>query len=452
MVERRISGTGGKSRRQHRVSESIRGEIARLLLIEVADPRLSLVTVTGVDVSPDLKHAKVFYVATGSEDQTPAQRGLERATALFQRAIGRNLQLKYTPRLSFHHDPSFNEGEHMEALVGSIRAERAGEETTEERIGRLVADVPKILVATHRNPDGDAIGSMLGLTRMLTLMGKEAHAYCPDGVPEVLRFLPGASDTTGDPARLDEYNLTVVVDTADTDLLPDGFPGAAQRGTLIVIDHHMRHGDLGDVVLRREAGAVGEILFDLHRRLVWPMDAGVACCLYTSIVADTGSFRYASTTPSTHEAAAALIAEGARPWEVATALYESYPLRRQRLLGKVIETLDLSEDARFAQLYATPEMLTEIGANSEDLDGMVNFGRSIDTVEVAALLRLEPSGDIKVSFRSKGRIDIGDLAETLGGGGHTNAAGCTLSGLTIEEARHTISDAAARLLRDHETP
>jgi phosphoesterase RecJ-like protein len=301
-------------------------------------------------------------------------------------------------------------------------------------------------VATHANPDGDAVGSLLGLTRILQLMGKRALAYCPDGIPDTLRFLPGTDEVATAIGGEDRFDLTLIVDTAAANLLPEGFPEPERRGPLAVIDHHGQHGELGDVVIRRDSSAVGELLFDLTRELVWPVDARVALCLYASIVADTGSFRYSSTTPHTHEVAAELMALGAEPWPVATALYESYPLQRQRLLAEVLSTLELCCDGRYADLVATQEMLARAGATKADLDGMINFGRAIAGVEISAMFRREPEGEIKVSFRSKGRLDVASLASTMGGGGHVNAAGCTLEDIDIDTAKAKIRAAAAELL------
>ncbi len=441
--------TRGDNRRLVRVSGAIRGELAQLLVKEAGDPLLAWVTITDVEVSPDLRHARVFFAAAGADDIDQVERSLAKAAPFLQRELGTRMTLRYTPKLSFRRDSSFDRGERIEEIIREVRveeSERNEEESLYQRLGRLVSDAGRILVATHRNPDGDAIGSLLGMAGILRLMGKDCTAFCPDGIPKILTFLPGAENIALQLDESDSFDLTLLLDTADESLLPNGFPDAETRGLFVVIDHHRQHGDMGDLVIRMEAAAVGEILHDLATQLVWPIDADVAECLYTSIVADTGSFRYSSTQPSTHRAAAELLAVGARPWPVATHLYESFPHRRQRLLAKVLETLEVSEDGRFAQLYCTPEILTSAGAHKEDLDGMINFGRSVSGVEIAAMFRQEQDGDIKVSFRSKGRIDVGELATRFGGGGHRNASGCTLQNTDLATARKTIMKAAEEYL------
>ncbi len=436
-------------RRQRRVSEALREEISKWLVGEAGDPLLAWTDVTGVDVSADLQLARVFFVPTRGADSSSVRDHLERAAPRLQRRIGDRLRLRRTPRLSFRYDESRDHGERVDLLVEETRRERelqsAGDDPVEQLADRI-GSARRILVATHVNPDGDAIGSLLGMHRILRLMGKTAIAFAPEGVPSTLQFLPGVELTTRELEDEAPFDLTLLLDTADESLFPPGFPGADRRGELAVIDHHPRHGEIGDVVVRREASAVGEILYDLARELTWPLDREVAACLYASIVSDTGSFRYSSTTGHTHRVAADLVELGAEPWPTATSLYESYPLRRQRLLTEVLGTLEVHAGGGLAVLSATRELLAECGADKADLDGMVNFGRAVEGVEIAAMLRVEENGGIKVSFRSKGRYDVGDLAAAFGGGGHDNAAACTLEDIDLAEARSRVIEAASRLL------
>ena len=439
----------GDNRRLARVGDSIREALSRLLVKSVADPRLQWVTVTGVEPSPDLRNARVFYVVTGqmhSPEETAA--GLAKAAPFLQSEIAKKVKLRYTPKLSFRYDHSFDDAEQIDAAIDAVRDERDArpEMTPEEKLADLIATSEDILVITHRNPDGDAIGSLLGFSRMLRLMGKKPTVYCPDKIPQVLSFLPDLEEVVTELDAEDVFELTVSLDTAAEKLLPIGLPPRENFGTFAVIDHHVTHGDMGDVVIRYEASAVGEILLDLQRRLVWPIDAGVAECLYTSIVADTGSFRFANTKPSTHRAAAELISHGARSWEVAAALFESYPIQRQRLLAAVLKTLHVDETEQYARLHCTQEMLKQSGASKEDLDSIINFARSIDTVKIAALFREEPNGDVKGSFRSKGDYDVAAICAGFGGGGHKNAAGCTLKSTTIEAAAKAVLPAVERAL------
>jgi phosphoesterase RecJ-like protein len=313
-------------------------------------------------------------------------------------------------------------------------------------LGRLVTKSESILVTTHRDPDGDAIGSLLGFSRMLRVLGKKPLAYCPDGIPGTLSFLSGIDEVRADVPPERSFELTILLDTPSDMLLPVGFPERSRLGAMVVIDHHAAHGQLGDVVIRREASAVGEILLDLQKQLNWPMDQAVAECLYTSIVSDTGSFRYSNATADAHRAAAELIAAGARPGVVATALFESYPLRRQRLLAAVLKTLLVGAGGRLAMVHCTPQILADTGAIESDLVGMIDFALAIDTVEIAALFRLEPTGRVRVSLRSKGDFDVATVATRYGGGGHRKAAGFTLEGVGLVGARAVIWDTIEEML------
>lgn len=425
------------NRRSARVGEAICEALSGLLVKSVADPRLKWVTVTGAEMSPDLKNARVYYVITGGmQSEEEVSQGLKKAAPFLQSEIARKVQLRYTPKLSFRYDKSFDTAAHIDELIGEVEVERSArpETTPEEKLAALISESENILVIAHRNPDGDAVGSLLGFSRMLRLMGKNPTVYCPDKIPNVLLFL---NDLDKVQNHLDEeasFDLTVSLDTADEKLLPSNLPPRERMGVLAVIDHHASHGDMGDVVIRREASAVGEILLDLQKQLVWPIDAEVAECLYTSIVSDTGSFRHANTTPAAHRAAAELISLGARSWQVASALFESFPIYRQRLLARVLGTLEVSEDGLYATLFCTADMLRQTGASKEDLDSVIDFARSVDTVRVAAMFREEQNGDTKVSLRSKEDYDAASICSQFGGGGHKNAAGCTLKSTSLEDA------------------
>jgi len=318
-----------------------------------------------------------------------------------------------------------------------------------ERVSVLVENAGRILLSAHKNPDGDAIGSVLAMSGILRLLHKYHTVFVPEGISKKLRFLGGADRAVRDLGE-EAFDLTLLFDTSDAGLLPPGFPEAEQRGTLVVVDHHSRCDEMGDVVVRFPASAVGELLFEMTRHLRWPVDGAVAEALYTTIVADTSSFRYESATPACHEAAAELIALGADPWRVSSQLFESVPLSRQLLLSKVLGTLSVQADGKFAQLICTQEMLNDTRATREDLDGMINFARAVDGVELAALLREEANGDIKLSLRSKGTVDASEVASTFGGGGHKNAGGAYLSGTTIKAAAQEVAERAKQIFESND--
>ena len=328
-----------------------------------------------------------------------------------------------------------------------------GESDSRDSVRSIVQAVEAadhILAATHRNPDGDALGSLLGLTHVLTDQGKKTIPFCPDPIPPTLRFLPGMSLIRTD-VRNAKFDISIVLDTPEVKLLPDGFPENADRGRLIVIDHHLRADLTGDLALRMKSSAVGEMVHRLASDHGWPISAEAATCLYTSIVSDTSSFKYESATKQSHLAAADLISRGAVPNHVATHLFESFSLSRQRLLAAVLGTLTVRLRGRLALIHCTRRMLESAGAQSTDTSGLINFARSIDGVVVAGFVR-EESGGIRVSLRSKGNVNAGRIAERLGGGGHVNAGGCFLSNATLETVRGQVKEATRAVLdRDNGT-
>lgn len=320
--------------------------------------------------------------------------------------------------------------------------------TTRDRyraITELITTSNRMLLATHRRPDGDAIGCLLGMSNILVAMDRPHTAFCPDGIPAFLGFLPGAEGVVS-ALSTEPFDVTLLFDTMSTSLLPDGFPPAERRGTFVVIDHHMHFDEMGDLVVRRPAAAVGEILFEIADAERWPITRDVAMCLYTSIASDTSSFKYESTTAESHLSAAALIERGAEPWQVATNLFESFSLERQQLLARVLQTLEVSLNGRLATLVCTQKMLAQTGASPDDLSGIVNFARSVDGVALAVLLREETAGTVRLSIRSKGQVDASQLSRRFGGGGHINAAGVLLENATIEKVLERVRDAAKDVL------
>lgn len=310
-----------------------------------------------------------------------------------------------------------------------------------ERVVERIRSGKRFLCTCHREPDADALGSALGLAAVLRAAGKEAIVYSPDAIPETLLYLPGLDAIAREiPART-RFDGTFVTDTAAPKLLPNGFPPPEVSGPVIVLDHHAAHQDFGDVVFRDgSACATGELVVRILDALgVDPIPPDAATSLYASIVADTGGFRYPSTTPETLRLGARLLERGVDPWEAAYNLFEGWREARLRLLAEVIRTLEVDLGGKLAMLRVTREMLDMLGATDEMVEGLVTYGRTLRGVEVAALLwERVPQGKpiTRISLRSRGTLDVAQIAVALGGGGHRAAAGATLEeGLDTAAAR-----------------
>jgi phosphoesterase RecJ-like protein len=265
----------------------------------------------------------------------------------------------------------------------------------------------------------------------LEKMGKTVIAHNLDPVPEIYRFLPQHTRIkVGKPVQ-GYYDAFIVVDADPprTGLFDDVYPA----DVLINIDHHITNALAWPLTwLDTSASAAGEMIFKLIHELDVPIDRDIALCLYTAIFTDTGSFRYTNTTPESMKIAATLLEAGADPWLVTENVYESFSYRRLKLLGTVIANMERSADGRTAWVVVTDNLYQRTGTTSEDTDNFVNYVRSVKGVEVAVLFRQTGSAQYKISMRSKGRVDLSVLAQSLGGGGHKNAAGGVLDG-TLED-------------------
>jgi len=247
-----------------------------------------------------------------------------------------------------------------------------------EAVAEVLVEGRRVLVTSHLNPDGDAIGSMLGMARLLEDNGKEAVLYHSDPVPGPYAFLSGADCVASNPTKVaGDFDAVVVLDVGDRGRIAAELPAGADAAPFIVIDHHKTHGDLGDVVWRRPAAAVGEMLVELARHLGWRVSAQFAECAYTALLSDTGSFRYSSTTEEALEAAAFLVGKGVQPWRVASHVYETWPLERLLLLGDMLRSLEVGCDGALASMVITEADIRGRGASSDMTEGFVNHGRMV---------------------------------------------------------------------------
>ena len=305
--------------------------------------------------------------------------------------------------------------------------------TAPESLLAIVRQGNRFLLTSHLSPDGDAVGSELGLARVLRKLGKGAVVWMRDATPPLYSPLPGSARIhTGEapPAGFPEaFNAVLVLECPSLDRT--GLEGSLTGcGLPIVnIDHHLGNQQYGQVNwVDTAAPALGEMIHRLANTLKVGMDEETATCLYLALVTDTGDFRFANTTAEAFEAAAMLVREGARPETVSAWIHESKPEASLRLLGTMLQTLERSADGRVASALLTQEMFARAGASSGDSEGLVDYPRSIAGVQAVALLREVGPSRYKVSLRSRGDVDVEQVARRHGGGGHKNAAGFTTEG------------------------
>jgi phosphoesterase RecJ-like protein len=286
----------------------------------------------------------------------------------------------------------------------------------------------RVLITMHRGPDGDALGSALALASALREMGREVVVYNPDELPYNFRFLRGADGVAKSVPEGEAFDVTIATDAGAFERLGPDVPKPPARGVFLNLDHHMTTEPFGDVnYVDPEAASVGILAYKIIRGLGHHVSKDTAECIYASILADTGSFRYSSTDPECLRVAAELIEAGVEPWEMTVRVYEMQPLARMKLLAEVLGTLEVH--GKLATITITNEMVSRTASEIDLTDGFINYARSVDGVEVAASFR-EPQdgGPWRISFRSRGKVNVAAIAQKFGGGGHHNAAGCSIAG------------------------
>lgn len=297
----------------------------------------------------------------------------------------------------------------------------------------LIDAADRIVLTTHVQPDGDGIGSEVALAHYLRGLGKTVTILNPHPTPTRFRFLePDPEIVPFEPraaeAILFDADLVIVLDISVQDRLGKLRPFVAQcGGEILVIDHHVGPSDFNGRDCRDvTAAATGEIVFRLLKEWQAAMTPQIAAALYTAILYDTGGFRFSNTTASTHEIAAELIRTGIDAPAINRRVFESVSVGKTKLLARVYANFRVSPGGRVASSVVSLETMDEVGAEPEDVEGIVESLREIDGVDVALLFKEVNEATTKVSFRSAGDTDVRQFAERFGGGGHRNASGALI--------------------------
>lgn len=302
---------------------------------------------------------------------------------------------------------------------------------TPEDLLRKIRQGNRFLLTSHVNPDGDAIGSELGLARILRQLGKGAVIWNRDVTPALYRPLPGSDRIhvgSEPPAGFPKvFDAWIVLECPSPDRT--GLEEHLGAVPVLNLDHHLGNQLYGAINwVDSAAPAVGEMVYRLSQALKLTLDPETASALYLTLVTDTGGFRFSNATPAAFEAAASLVRDGAQPEQVSQWLYESQPEAAVRLLAEMLQSLKIHQGGRIATVRITQEMIAKVGAGPGDSEGLIDLPRSIAGVEAVALLRQREDGSFKVSLRSRGEVDVEKVARHHGGGGHRNAAGFALTG------------------------
>jgi len=300
----------------------------------------------------------------------------------------------------------------------------------------------RVLVVGHRNPDGDSLGAAIGFAELAGKLGIEAVVHNRDDAAAGLCELPGAERVTSGealPAGFPEtFDLVVTMECPGLDRT--GFEAELQRLPILNIDHHRANEEFGAVnFVDEDSPAAGEMIWRLFEKAPVSPSPEAATALFAALSTDTGDFRYSNATGRAFRAAAEMVEWGADPTLVAELVHGRRSLASVRLLGEALATLELLHDNRVALISVDVAAFDRAGAGPQDTEHIVNVPRAIAGVAAVAFLKETEPGAVRVSLRSKGEIDVRAVAASFGGGGHTNAAGCTISD-SLDRAREILAE------------
>ncbi len=309
-----------------------------------------------------------------------------------------------------------------------------------ENIKENIDNSKSILILTHVNPDGDAIGSTLGFYNAMKKIEKKVVAYIP--VPDkAFSFLPGYSELLTGPTKpnASDFDLVVALDVSDLTRFEDTLDLFNAIDNSICIDHHITNQNYADInYINAVASSTCENLMVILASMGIAINKEIGECLYTGILTDTGGFRY-SCKAETMEMVATIMETGVNTAKIYRTVFDVTTLNRTKLVGRCIDRMELLEDGKVAFTYMTLKDLEDLSLEEADSEGIVNLGRNIDTTEVSIFAKERPDGSYKLSLRSNDFIDISIVASKFGGGGHVRAAGFE-SAMPIEQIKQIIID------------
>ena len=303
-----------------------------------------------------------------------------------------------------------------------------------------------VLIVSHVNPDGDAIGSLLALGLAMDALNIKATLYNESNIPAVYRFLPEVNRIQNQISLSHPYEAAIVLDCSNLDRIGRAVRIVTQIPMIINIDHHVTNTRFGERhLIDDKACATAELIFRLLKEMAIPISVAMATSIYTGIVTDTGSFRFSNTNAPAFAICNEMVLLGIKPYHIARHLYGPYSLGRIKLLNLALESIEISNNGMLSLMTLTQNMLRETGTQPEDADGLIHYARRIEDVKLAALIQEQtnstrhPKTEKKyhVSLRSDGSIDVADIASKFGGGGHPVAAGFSIES-TLNKIKETI--------------
>jgi len=317
-----------------------------------------------------------------------------------------------------------------------------------ETVIPLIHKSQSFVISGHVNPEGDCVGSIFALMRLLECLGKKTRIICHDPVPQNLDFLGLSWELMDDIKDKPGADCLIALDTPRVERLGSVASIIDNFSRIIVIDHHVSCCEFGSVnVVDPAASSCGEMIYQLYKEMECSIPQDVAAMLYVALSTDTGSFRYSNTTQRTFQIAADLVSSGFDVHSINESIYSHIRQERFYLLKRFLSNVSFSSAGEIAWSVLSSDDLDECGATSEDMEGFVNYIRDIKGVRIAFFaFEKKDAGIIKFSLRAKGTADVNQLAGHFGGGGHTKAAGCKYTGTRDEAIELMLQHAESQIL------
>ncbi len=320
-----------------------------------------------------------------------------------------------------------------------------------EKILKTIREERAFYLISHMLPDGDSVGSLLALGEVLLSMGKRVNLFAPNPIPLKYRFLDGSESVSYEGSLNDPEITVIVLDSSDLERLGLFKETILDSKKIINIDHHVTNQNYGTInYVDPSAAATGEIIYRLIMDLGIELTENVARSLYVAISTDTGSFKYENTTANTHRVVAHLLELGLNPGMLSQIMFDERPASFYMILKEALSTLEFYENRRIAIMTLSKDIRERSGATTDDLDGIVNYTRNIEGIELGILFYVESINEVKVGFRSR-VLDVSALAERLNGGGHARASGCRLNG-DFQSVKEQVLHEALNLLKELPAP
>lgn len=307
-----------------------------------------------------------------------------------------------------------------------------------------------VLIVSHINPDGDAIGSLIAMGHLLDELNKRSVLYNESPIPAVYRFLPGVGRVKRNIDNYDLFDTAVILDCGGIDRIGSMASTIVGIPTIINIDHHVTNSGFGSInLIDPDACATSELVYRLINKIGAGVDETAATALYTGILTDTGSFRFSNTNRAAFKICEKMVSMGVNPYKIAQRVYGTYSLGRIKLLNLALDSIEISENGKLSMMAVTQGMMRETNTRPEDIDGLINYAKGIEEVKVAVLIQelkansstSNPVLPYHVSMRSNGTVDVAAIAASFGGGGHSSAAGFSIKA-TLPELKAKIINLA----------